>query len=205
MLKDFAVGPFVLDFTNSAFEEKPAGGSTFARLVASITVLPSKPCTLSRASAIAPPGTATTTASTFETSPPSRPILVTSWPSLSQRSASPPPTLPLPTTAIFIALLPRFSRYHKSIEFRGIYLLNLPENLRHYARLSISHGDQPHNPNRIQDEHQQRIYAHAQDTTARPKDEPIEVDGREQRPKPCQVDVSALGLWQRSLTGKQTR
>src|SRR5215213_4599017 len=84
MLKDLAVGPFVLDFTNSAFDEKPAGGSTFARLVASITVLPSKPCTLSRASAIAPPGTATTTASTFETSPPSRPILVTSWPSLSQ-------------------------------------------------------------------------------------------------------------------------
>src|SRR5215210_5249594 len=71
MLKDLAVGPFVLDFTNSAFDEKPAGGSTFARLVASITVLPSKPCTLSRASAIAPPGTATTTVSTFETSPPS--------------------------------------------------------------------------------------------------------------------------------------
>src|SRR5215204_840915 len=119
MLNDFAVGPFVLDFTNSAFDEKPAGGFTFARFVASITVLPSKPCTLSRASAIAPPGTATTTASTFETSPPSLPILVTSWPALSQRSASPPPTLPLPSTATFIALLPRLSRYHKSTESPG--------------------------------------------------------------------------------------
>src|ERR687885_639886 len=114
MLKDLAVGPFVLDFTNSAFDEKPAGGSTFARFVASITVLPSKPCTLSRASAIAPPGTATTTASTFETSPPFRPILVTSWPALSQRSASPPPTLPLPTTATFTSrsLLRDLQRSH---------------------------------------------------------------------------------------------
>src|SRR5919202_2277809 len=105
MLNDFAVGPFVLDFTNSAFEEKPPGGSTPKRFVASITVFPSMPSTLSRASATAPPGTATTTASASEASPPSRPILVTSWPALSQRSASPPPTLPLPITATFISLL----------------------------------------------------------------------------------------------------
>src|SRR5919112_1211193 len=128
MLKDLAVGPFVLDFTNSAFDEKPAGGATFPRLDASITVLPSKPCTLSRASAIAPPGTATTTASAFETSPPSRPILVTSWPALSQRSASPPPTLPLPSTATFIALPPSFSRLHKSTKFPGMALLGSSVN-----------------------------------------------------------------------------
>src|SRR5215203_3216302 len=122
MLKDLAVGPFVLDFTNSAFEEKPAGGSTPQRLVASITVLPSKPCTLSRASAIPPPGTAMTTASTSETSLPSRPILVPSWPALSQRSASPPPTLPLPTTATFITtLLPCFSRYHEKSQKHRVY------------------------------------------------------------------------------------
>src|SRR5918994_1033621 len=128
MLNDFAVGPFVLAFTNSAFDEKPSGGSTPQRFVASRTVFPSKPCTLSRASAIAPPGTATTTASAAETSPPSRPILVTSWPALSQRSASPPPTLPLPTTATFItSLLPRFSRYHESTEFPGMHLLRLSE------------------------------------------------------------------------------
>src|ERR687889_816098 len=139
MLKDLAVGPFVLDFTNSAFDEKPAGGSTFARFVASITILPSKPCTLSRASAIAPPGTATTTASTFETSPPSRPILVTSWPTLSQRSASPPQTLPLPTTATFItSLFPRLSCYYESIEFPGMYLLKLSEKSRTLLQRSLT-------------------------------------------------------------------
>jgi len=109
VLNDFAVGPFVLDFTYSAFEEKPAGGSTPRRFVASITVLPSMLSTLSRASAIVPPGTATSTASASETSPPSRPILATSWPALYQRSASPPPTVPPPTTAIFISLSPRFN------------------------------------------------------------------------------------------------
>src|SRR5215207_4736675 len=132
MLNDFAVGPLVLDFTNSAFDEKPAGGSTPQRFVASITVFPSMPCTLSRASAIAPPGTATTTASTFEMSPPSCPILVSSWPALSQRSASPPPTLPLPSTATFIALLPRFSRYHTSTQFPGMYLLGISVNRGSY-------------------------------------------------------------------------
>src|SRR5215203_1218543 len=118
MLNDFAVGPFVFDFTNSALDEKPAGGSALMRFVASITVFPSIPCTMSRASGIAPPGTATTTASTSAMSPPSRPIRVTSWPALSQRSASPPPTLPLPSTAIFISsLLPRFRGYHESTSF----------------------------------------------------------------------------------------
>src|SRR5215208_4920902 len=71
MLNDFAVGPFVRDFTNSAFDGKPAGGLTPIRLVASITVVPSIPLTSSRASAIALPGTATSTASASETSPPS--------------------------------------------------------------------------------------------------------------------------------------
>jgi hypothetical protein len=49
VLNDFAVGPFVLDFAYSAFEEKPAGGSRPQRFVASITLLPSMPSTLSRA------------------------------------------------------------------------------------------------------------------------------------------------------------
>src|SRR5213593_424554 len=71
-----------------------------------MVVLPSSPCTLSRAASIAPPGTATSTASASETSPPSLPIRVTSWPAFSQRSARPPPTFPLPITAIFISQLP---------------------------------------------------------------------------------------------------
>src|SRR5919199_3737110 len=105
MLNAFAVGPCVLDLTNSAFEKKPAGGSTPTRLVASITVWPARPCSLSKAAAIAPPGTASSTTSAAETSPPSRPIRVTWWPTRSQRSASPPPTLPRPTTAILIDAL----------------------------------------------------------------------------------------------------
>src|ERR671914_488087 len=126
MLNDFAVGPLVTDFTNSALDEKPAGGSAPRRFVASITVFPSMPCTLSKASAIASPGTATTTASASETSPPSRPILVTSWPAPSQRLASPPPTLPLPTTATFISsLLPRLGRYHQSFPLGSLFLEEL--------------------------------------------------------------------------------
>ena len=84
MLNDLAVGPFVLDFTNSAFDENPPGGSVPTMLVASMAVFPSSPCTRSSASSIAPAGTATSTASAPETSPPSRPILVTSCPALSQ-------------------------------------------------------------------------------------------------------------------------
>src|SRR3989454_10528098 len=105
-LNDFAVGPLVLDFTNSAFDWNPDGRSAPKRLVASMAVFPSRPCTLSSAASIAPPGTATSTASASETSPPSLPIRVTSWPAFSQRSASPPPTFPLPITAIFISPLP---------------------------------------------------------------------------------------------------
>src|SRR3954453_17922300 len=104
MLNDFAVGPFVFDFTYSAFDANPSGGSDPIRFVASITVLPSMPWTVSRASATDSPGTASRTASASDTSPPSRPIRVTSCPAFSQRSASPPPTLPLPTTAIFMPL-----------------------------------------------------------------------------------------------------
>src|SRR5437868_6362853 len=112
MLSDFAVGPPVLDLTNSAFELKPAGGRALIRLVASITVLPSHPETVSNASGTAPPGTASRTAAASETSPPSRPILVTRWPARSQRSPSPPPTLPLPTTASCMPAgrMPRASR-----------------------------------------------------------------------------------------------
>src|SRR4051812_30197300 len=101
-LNDLAVGPLVFDLRNSAFEEKPPGGSAPTRFVASMTVFPSQPLTASTASAMAAPGTATSTASASETSPPSLPIRVTSCPALSQRSPSPPPTLPLPTTAIFM-------------------------------------------------------------------------------------------------------
>src|SRR5439155_2870260 len=105
MLNDFAVGPLDFDLMNSAFDAKPEGGSAPIRFVASITVLPSIPCRFSSASATAPPGTATSTASASDTSPPSLPILVTSCPAFSHRSASPPPTLPRPTTAIFIPAL----------------------------------------------------------------------------------------------------
>src|SRR5215207_8567474 len=71
VLNDFAVGPFVLDFTNSAFESKPDGRAAPKRFVASIAVFPSRPWTLPSASSIAPPGTAISTASASETSPPS--------------------------------------------------------------------------------------------------------------------------------------
>src|SRR5436190_7618134 len=101
-LNDLAVGPLVFDLRNSAFEEKPPGGSAPTRFVASMTVFPSQPLAAANASATAAPGTATSTASASETSPPSLPMRVASCPALSQRSASPPPTLPLPTTAIFM-------------------------------------------------------------------------------------------------------
>src|SRR3954447_8709512 len=91
---------------NSVLDEKPPGGSAPMRFVASTTVLPSMPCTLSSASATAPPGTAIKTASASDTSPPSLPIRFTSWPARSHRSARPPPTLPLPITAIFMRLPP---------------------------------------------------------------------------------------------------
>src|SRR5512132_2474516 len=66
-----------------------------------MATLPWSPDTLPRASAICPEGTATTTTSASVASPPSRPTAVTAWPARSQRRASPPPTLPLPSTKIF--------------------------------------------------------------------------------------------------------
>jgi hypothetical protein len=71
------------------------------RLVASISTFPSSPLTLASASETAADGTASSTASAPETSPPSLPIRCTSWPACSHKSASPPPTLPLPMVAIF--------------------------------------------------------------------------------------------------------
>src|SRR5205814_4428778 len=87
------------------FDEWPLGGSAPMMLVASITVFPPQPLTVSNTSATAPPGTATRTTSASDTSPPSLPMRVTSCPARSQKSASPPPTLPLPTTAIFMTTL----------------------------------------------------------------------------------------------------
>src|SRR3954447_23663316 len=67
----------------------------------SIVVLPSIPLTVPSPSAIAPDGSATTTTSASEASPPSRPSAWTSCPAACQRFASPPPTFPRPTTVIF--------------------------------------------------------------------------------------------------------
>src|SRR5579884_2776633 len=86
---------------NSALEAKPPGAPAPMRLVASITVLPSRPVTVSNVPATAAPGIAISTASAPDTSPPSLPIRWSSCPAFSHRSASPPPTLPFPTTAIF--------------------------------------------------------------------------------------------------------
>src|SRR5215216_2592589 len=66
-----------------------------------MATLPTSPPTLPSASAICPDGTATTTTSASVASPPSRPTVVTAWSARSQRRASPPPTLPLPTTKMF--------------------------------------------------------------------------------------------------------
>src|SRR5215218_5122428 len=66
-----------------------------------MATLPASPPTLPSASAICPDGTATTTTSASVASPPSRPTAVTAWPARSQRRASPPPTLPLPSTKMF--------------------------------------------------------------------------------------------------------
>src|SRR5438105_6725854 len=104
MLKTFAVGPFVCDFTYSATDSAPPGRSPPITFVASRTVLPSRPCTFPSASSTAPDGTASSTTSASETSPPSLPSSVTSWPAARHFFASPPPMLPLPIVAIFISL-----------------------------------------------------------------------------------------------------
>src|SRR5712692_4844430 len=66
---------------------------------------PRRPLTLASPSAIAEPGSATSTTSAWAASPPSRPKPVTSWPAAAQRRANPPPTCPFPITLIRIALL----------------------------------------------------------------------------------------------------
>src|SRR5215211_2945595 len=75
-----------------------------------MATLPASPATLPRESASCPEGTATTTTSASVASPPSRPTAVTAWPARSQRRASPPPTLPLPSTKMF-TLPPRLWPY----------------------------------------------------------------------------------------------
>src|ERR671919_683048 len=60
------------------------------------------PVTRDRASSIVWPGTAITTTSAWEPSPPSFPSAVTSWPARVHSLARPPPTFPRPTTTILI-------------------------------------------------------------------------------------------------------
>src|SRR5215467_2711395 len=100
-LKLLATGPPMTDFTSAAREGK-AGLRDGKALVASIAILPVSPVTLLSASEMAAPGTATTTTSAPLASPPSRPSMVTSWPALRHRAASPPPTFPRPMVTMFI-------------------------------------------------------------------------------------------------------
>ena len=72
----------------------------------SIATLPSSPVTLESASEIAPDGTATSTTSAPEASPPSLPSVVTSCPAFSQSFASPPPMFPLPMVVTFMRRTP---------------------------------------------------------------------------------------------------
>jgi hypothetical protein len=99
-LNAFATGPFVCAFTSCVNDTycsfRPAKAFTV-----SIVVFPSRPDTLPSASETAPDGTATTTTSASDASPPSAPSVVTSCPARSQRRASPPPMLPLPIVVIF--------------------------------------------------------------------------------------------------------
>src|SRR3954451_5641427 len=106
MLNDFAVGPPTIALTWCA-SDSCCSSRPWNAFVVSMTGLPSSPVTVPRASAIEPDGTATTTTSAPEASPPSRPSASTSCPAACQRFASPPPTLPRPTTVIFTSLLPR--------------------------------------------------------------------------------------------------
>src|SRR2546425_2780564 len=89
-----------MDFTSCVSDSnlslRPANG-----LVASMATFPASPLTFPRASAIDPDGTATRRTSASEASPPSRPSRMTVCPARSQRSASPPPTLPRPMTVMF--------------------------------------------------------------------------------------------------------
>ena len=69
----------------------------------STAVLPSSPPALASASEKTPDGTATSTTSASEASPPSRPSVVTAWPARSHFRAKPPPIVPLPMVTIFMA------------------------------------------------------------------------------------------------------
>src|SRR5215467_3041400 len=102
-LKLLATGPPMTDFTSAAREGK-AGLRDGKALVASIAILPVRPVILLSTAEIAAPGTATTTMSAPLASPPSRPSMVTSWPTLRHRAASPPPTFPRPMVTMFIGV-----------------------------------------------------------------------------------------------------
>src|SRR5262249_32878322 len=132
------------DLTYSAFDTNPSGGWAPMRFVASITVLPSIPVTLSSASATAPPGTASSTASASDTSPPSWPSCVTSCPARCQRSPRPPPLLPRPTVAIFIAV-PSVAFGHSYLRKRGQCRRSYPSRrvARHYSSVLELVGNTP--------------------------------------------------------------
>src|SRR3954465_11422693 len=100
-LKDLAVGPPTIDLTSWAFDSNPSFRPRTA-FVASIVTLPASPPTPASAFAISGPGTATSTTSAVDASPPSRPSSCTSCPASRHFCARPPPTLPLPITAIFM-------------------------------------------------------------------------------------------------------
>src|SRR5260370_8630106 len=110
-LNDFATGPFVRAFGWGGSDGKDSARAPNGRysliprksFVASMTTFPSSPVTFESASSMAPDGTATSTASASDASPPSGPSSVTSCPAFRQRAASPPPTVPLPTFVILIA------------------------------------------------------------------------------------------------------
>src|SRR3954452_12376309 len=101
-LNDFAVGPPTIDRTSCAFESNSSLRPRNA-FVASIVTLPSSPVTLPSAFAISRPGTATSSTSAVDASPPSLPSSCTSWPAPRHNAARPPPTLPRPITVIFMA------------------------------------------------------------------------------------------------------
>ena len=71
-LNDFAVGPPTIDFTQCASDSNSSLRPLYA-FVASIVTLPCSPVTRASALPISVPGTATTTTSASEASPPSRP------------------------------------------------------------------------------------------------------------------------------------
>src|SRR5205814_2051583 len=75
----------------------------------SMATLPSSPVTFPSASPSAPDGTATSTTSALDASPPSLPSSCTSCPALRQRAARPPPMFPLPMVVMFMGIATRRS------------------------------------------------------------------------------------------------